>query len=146
MIQDFHSSITILKNGKVRVVETILADFGSLSMHGITRTIPTDGIKFRLLEVKQDGEQATVETSSSPSEFSLRIGEENVLISSSHLYEIAYEVGKVEFNTMINAQIRLLRFELQAQRYLFNIYEKQVELEEILGRFLAFHDLEDKRS
>ncbi|UCG14248.1 MAG: TolC family protein [Deltaproteobacteria bacterium] len=45
----------------------------------------------------------------------------------------AYQVGKVEFNTMINAHIRLLRFELQAERYLFSIYEKRAELEEILG-------------
>jgi outer membrane protein TolC len=30
----------------------------------------------------------------------------------------AYEVGKVEFNTMVNAQILLLRAELQAKRYL----------------------------
>jgi outer membrane protein TolC len=58
----------------------------------------------------------------------------------------AYEVGKVEFNTMINAQIRLLRFELQAQRYLFDLYEKQVELEEVLGQLLVSQDLEDNRS
>jgi len=45
----------------------------------------------------------------------------------------AYEVGKVEFNTMINAQIRLLRFELQAERYLFSIYQKRADLEEVLG-------------
>lgn len=45
----------------------------------------------------------------------------------------AYEVGKVEFNTMINAKIRVLRFELQAERYLFSVYQKRVELEEVLG-------------
>ncbi|MBU4426292.1 MAG: TolC family protein [Desulfobacteraceae bacterium] len=45
----------------------------------------------------------------------------------------AYVVDKVEFNTMINAHIRLLRFELQTDRYLFNIYQKRAELEEILG-------------
>ncbi|MBW1979889.1 MAG: TolC family protein [Deltaproteobacteria bacterium] len=45
----------------------------------------------------------------------------------------AYEVGKVEFNTMINAQVRLLRFELQADRFLYSIYQKRAELEEILG-------------
>jgi outer membrane protein, heavy metal efflux system len=45
----------------------------------------------------------------------------------------AYEVGKVEFNTMINAQIRLLTAKLQAQRYLYSIYQKQAELEELLG-------------
>jgi outer membrane protein TolC len=45
----------------------------------------------------------------------------------------AYEVGKVEFNTMINAQILLLRAELQAKRYLYTIYQKLAELEEVLG-------------
>ncbi len=45
----------------------------------------------------------------------------------------AYKVGKVEFNTMITAQIRLLRFELQAERYLFGVYQKRAELEETLG-------------
>jgi cobalt-zinc-cadmium efflux system outer membrane protein len=45
----------------------------------------------------------------------------------------AYEVGKVEFSTVINAHIRLLRFELQADRYLFSIYQKRAELEEVLG-------------
>lgn len=45
----------------------------------------------------------------------------------------AYEVGKIEFNTMIAAQIRLLRFELQASNYLFAIYQKRAQLEELLG-------------
>ena len=45
----------------------------------------------------------------------------------------AYEVGKVEFNTMINAQIMLLRAELKAKRYLYTIYQKLAELEEIIG-------------
>ena len=45
----------------------------------------------------------------------------------------AYVVDKVEFNTMLNAHIRLLRFELGAKQYLFNIYQKRAELEEILG-------------
>ena len=45
----------------------------------------------------------------------------------------AYVVDKVEFNTMINAHIRLLRFELKAKKYLFNIYQKKAELAEILG-------------
>lgn len=45
----------------------------------------------------------------------------------------AYEVGSLEFNTMISAQIRLLRFELQADNYLYEIYRKRAELEELLG-------------
>jgi cobalt-zinc-cadmium efflux system outer membrane protein len=45
----------------------------------------------------------------------------------------AYEVGSIEFNTMINAHIRLLRFELQADKYLYGIYQKRAELEELVG-------------
>ena len=45
----------------------------------------------------------------------------------------AYVVDKVEFNTMINAHIRLLRFELKAKKYLFNTYQKRAELEELVG-------------
>jgi outer membrane protein TolC len=48
----------------------------------------------------------------------------------------AYEVGAVEFNTMIGAQIRLLRFELQAANYMYEIYRKRAELEEVLGNHL----------
>jgi outer membrane protein TolC len=45
----------------------------------------------------------------------------------------AYEVGKLEFNTMIGAHIRLLRFELQTSNFIFKIYQKRAELEEVLG-------------
>jgi outer membrane protein TolC len=45
----------------------------------------------------------------------------------------AYEVGEVEFNTMIGAQIRLLRFELQISNLIFRIYQKRAELEEVIG-------------
>ena len=51
----------------------------------------------------------------------------------AHSSLAAYEVGKVEFNTMINAQILLLRAELQAKRYLYTTYQKVAELEEVLG-------------
>ena len=45
----------------------------------------------------------------------------------------AYEVGKIEFNSMMTSQIRLLQFELQAQKYLFNTYKKWVELARLIG-------------
>lgn len=48
----------------------------------------------------------------------------------------AYEVDKVEFDTMIDAQIRLLKFELQAEKYLFDIYKKRAELETVIGMSL----------
>jgi cobalt-zinc-cadmium efflux system outer membrane protein len=49
----------------------------------------------------------------------------------------AYEVDKVNFNTTIDAQMRLLRFELQSDDYLFGIHKKRVELEEVLGTLLS---------
>ncbi len=45
----------------------------------------------------------------------------------------AYEVGKVDFDTMIKAHIRRLRFQLQADQYRFNLYKKLAELEELAG-------------
>jgi outer membrane protein TolC len=58
----------------------------------------------------------------------------------------AYEVGKVEFNTMINAQIRLLRFELQSDNYLFSLYKKRAELKELLGAPILSQNLSDNIS
>ena len=55
----------------------------------------------------------------------------------AHSSLAAYGVGKLEFNSMISAQIRLLRFEIKANKYLFNIYQKRAELEEILGGPIA---------
>jgi cobalt-zinc-cadmium efflux system outer membrane protein len=45
----------------------------------------------------------------------------------------AYEVGRLEFSSMVTAQLRLLRVELTSRRYLYTIYKKRAELEEILG-------------
>jgi len=45
----------------------------------------------------------------------------------------AYETGAVEFNTMVSARIRYLRFELQTQNYLYQVGKKLAELEEVLG-------------
>ncbi|MCJ7539986.1 MAG: TolC family protein, partial [Desulfobacterales bacterium] len=59
---------------------------------------------------------------------------------------IAYEVDKVNFNTTITAQIRLLRFELQSENYLFSIYKKRTELEEVLGAPLFSQNPEDNVS
>ena len=51
----------------------------------------------------------------------------------AHSALTAYEVGKLEFNTMISAQIRLLRDELRAKRYVYTIYQKLADLEEVIG-------------
>jgi outer membrane protein TolC len=49
----------------------------------------------------------------------------------------AYSVGKVEFNTMLSARIRLLRIELKAENYKYQIYKKLAELEELIGTPLS---------
>jgi cobalt-zinc-cadmium efflux system outer membrane protein len=45
----------------------------------------------------------------------------------------AYEVGKIEFSTMINARMRVLRSQLQAKKILFDVYKNRAELEELVG-------------
>jgi len=45
----------------------------------------------------------------------------------------AYSVGRVEFDTMLGARIRLLRFQLRATQYGFEAHKKRAELEEALG-------------
>ncbi len=49
----------------------------------------------------------------------------------------SYEVGKVDFSAMISAQLRVLKFELQAKQYLFQFYRKLADLDEILGGRLS---------
>lgn len=53
----------------------------------------------------------------------------------------AYSVGKIEFNTMLSARIQLLRIQLKAERYKYQIYKKMAELEELIGTNLS--SLED---
>jgi outer membrane protein TolC len=53
----------------------------------------------------------------------------------------AYEVGKLEFSTMIDAHLRRLRFEQQTEMFRFQIYQKLAELENLTGTALAGIDL-----
>lgn len=45
----------------------------------------------------------------------------------------AYEVGKVDFDTMINAHVRRLRFGLQADRYRASVHKSLSRLQELTG-------------
>src|SRR4030067_2591941 len=93
VINSFDSEIRILENGKVSVVETIDADFGSLQKHGIFRDLPlvytlSEGGK-RYTEVVV--EQVTVGNSSVPYEknkaggyLDLKIGDPDKTISWQH--------------------------------------------------------------
>ena len=95
VIESFDSNISIPQNGKVRVDEKIVVDFGVVAKHGIFRTIPTEGIRFDLQEVRQDEAKAITDVSSSSGETTVRIGDPNRTILGRHTYEISYEVGKV---------------------------------------------------
>jgi outer membrane protein, heavy metal efflux system len=57
-----------------------------------------------------------------------------------------YQVGKMEFNTMMKAQIRLLRSKEKAENYLFTIYQKRAELEELLGGHLPIEKNKENNS
>ncbi|MBS3754511.1 MAG: TolC family protein [Desulfobacterales bacterium] len=45
----------------------------------------------------------------------------------------AYEVDRVEFDTMIEARIRVLKYRREASRLFYNIYQKRAELEAWIG-------------
>ncbi len=55
----------------------------------------------------------------------------------------AYEVGSIEFNTLITADIRLLRYELKHTRFHFTLQSKLAELEELVGAPVAVNILDD---
>jgi outer membrane protein TolC len=64
---------------------------------------------------------------------------QGLLLQADHWSQAAttaYEVGKVEFNTMMNAQLKLLRFEQQALRYRKTVLQKRAELGELSGTLL----------
>ncbi|MDA3895888.1 MAG: hypothetical protein PF482_07060 [Desulfobacteraceae bacterium] len=45
-----------------------------------------------------------------------------------------HEVGEVEFDTMINARMRLLMFELQGERFRMDVFKKRAVLEALIGQ------------
>lgn len=47
--------------------------------------------------------------------------------------QAAYETGKVEFGTMLNARMRLIRFKLKAHKYNYQAHKKLAELNELIG-------------
>lgn len=61
---------------------------------------------------------------------------------------VAYEVGSIEFNTLISAELRLLRYELKHTRYHYSLRSKIAELEELVGATVAIekvgHEENDK--
>ena len=51
--------------------------------------------------------------------------------------QAAYEVGKMEFDTLIKAQMQVLRLSLKADTHLFRLYQKRAELEELAGGVIS---------
>jgi outer membrane protein TolC len=45
----------------------------------------------------------------------------------------AYQVGKADFNTMLNAHLRQLALERQSSQYLYRYHQKLAELDQIIG-------------
>jgi outer membrane protein, heavy metal efflux system len=69
-----------------------------------------------------------------------RLFRDALSLQAAHLADAslaAYSVGKIEFNTMLSARIRLLRIELKAESYRYQLYRKVAELEELIGTRLS---------
>ena len=101
VITSFHSDITIAPNSMLLVTEDIRVDFGSLSKHGIFRTIPLryryddKRDRYYLLDVKSvtDGTNPLpYDDSISSDNEVIKIGDPNRLISGSQRYVITYTV------------------------------------------------------
>lgn len=76
----------------------------------------------------------------------LQLYEEGLIVQAEQWARsslLAYEVGKIEFNTMINSQIRLARLQLKAEKYRFSIFQKYAELEEVLGGPIYLENTQD---
>lgn len=68
---------------------------------------------------------------------------EALLVQASQWTESArfsYEVGKVNFNTMVSAQLQELKIARQAKRYLYQYYRKMAVLDNLMGGRLHGND------
>ncbi|OGV93538.1 hypothetical protein A3B57_00120, partial [Microgenomates group bacterium RIFCSPLOWO2_01_FULL_47_10] len=102
VIDSFDSAITLTKSGKATVAETIVADFGMLSKHGIFRTIPTTyrtnyntnlDIRLSIESVTNAlGSPIKYETTRKNGEVEIKIGHPDVTVSGKQTYVIVYQV------------------------------------------------------
>jgi uncharacterized membrane protein YgcG len=102
VITSFHSDIAIAADSKLTVTEDIRVDFGSLSKHGIFRTIPLryrfndKQDRFYVLEVRSvtDGTNPVQHDDSVDSDNEvIKIGDPNQLVSGPQRYVITYTVA-----------------------------------------------------
>lgn len=132
---------------------------------GITFSVPLwhktrqdsiyDGSKKRLSSAKKslhsletslphtiDGQLASIhESYKSHQLFSKAITIQTSQLADSSLS--SYAVGKVDFASMMNARIRLLKVELQIEQYKYRLYQKMAELEETVG--YSLNDYEEQK-
>ena len=102
-INSFDATININKDGTISVLEKINYDFGSLSRHGIYRTIPTvktnqNGKKYKLdFQIKSltdgSGETYNFSPSYQGNDLQLKIGDADRTITSLHEYDISYNMS-----------------------------------------------------
>lgn len=99
-IASFNSAISIEKDGKVSVTETIAADFGSEFKHGIFRDIPEvytnqDGKAYTnisVLALKQDSQDAVYSLTRDNGYLRIKIGDPNRTVTGVVTYVITYNV------------------------------------------------------
>ncbi len=96
-IKSFESFIDVRKDGVMVVRERIVVDFGEEERHGIYRTIPYHfqgrKLDFRLISVEDDsGRSYRVFTEEKKGEVYWKIGDPEVLVKGTNVYNITYEV------------------------------------------------------
>ena len=102
-IKSFNSNITITKEGKINVRETIIYDFSGLQKHGIYREIPyvktnSDKKRYKMIfsdfsVVDENQRSYNFVLSDNGEKISLKIGDANRLITGIHKYIISYKVA-----------------------------------------------------
>ena len=101
----FDSQVTITKQNKAIVTETIGYDLGSTSHHGIYRDIPIDyrdGKNMYYVTAKhlgtkdENGTDVQAETSQSGSNYRIRLGDPDIgTLTGLHVYKISYELSPI---------------------------------------------------
>ena len=129
VINQFDAAIGIQSDGSLRVVETILVDFGSQQKHGIIRDIPVvysyDQQDNRVYELTvesvtdKNGQAWKYTTSRNGANEEIKIGDANRTISGPQSYKISYRVrgalnafsdhDELYWNAMGNWPVRTLQ-------------------------------------
>ena len=102
-ISSFDSAVQLEKTGQITVTETIFADFGNISKHGIYRDLPyvyqSDKEKIyttiNILAIERNDENEKYESIKNSSNLRLKIGNANITISGIQKYTVVYSVEGV---------------------------------------------------